>query len=261
MSAAPTPNKVPANKTRSPNYPSMNLEEAIGRLGVIYETQRRYPATRDVLARLMGYGSLNGASATTVSALAKYGLIEGHGDNLRVSEMGQDLMLHRKGDPEYTTALRTAAFMPAFFRELHEQYPYGLPGEHAVRAVLTKRGFNPKAIDGAVRAYRDTMEFVDADTGGAVAESPVDSLPEVAMQTQPFEAVPMDSPHPSTLTRMMVLLPASRSAEIIFRGGEPTQRDLEFLRRHLELSEEMLASDGPARPRDRAAEDTLTDTN
>lgn len=249
------PPKPTVNKTRSPNYPSISLEDALARLKVIYETQRRYPATRDVLARLMGYGSLNGASATTVSALAKYGLIEGHGDNLRVSEMGQDLMLHRKGDPEYTTALRAAAFMPAFFRELRDQYPYGLPGEHAVRASLVKRGFNPKAIDGAIRSYRDTMEFVDAETGETVAESPVDSLPEVAMQTQPFEATPLALPHPSSLPPMTVMLSPSLSAEISFRGGEPTPRDLKFLRRYLELSEEALASDGPVSAQGRAEAD------
>lgn len=179
---------IPAapGKTRSPNYPAIALEEAVARLKRIYDEQRRYPATRDVLVKLMGYGSLNGASATVVSALSKYGLLEGHGDTLRVSEMGQDLVLHRKGDPEYTAALRAAALMPTFFRELRDQYPHGLPSEHSLRASLIKRGFNPKAIDGAIRAYRDTMEFVDAETGDSLADSPDNSPAEVAMQTQPI---------------------------------------------------------------------------
>jgi hypothetical protein len=173
-------------KARSPNYPVIGLEEAIQRLKAIYEKQQRYPASRDTFAKLMGYGGLHGASATVVSALSKYGLLEGHGDTLRVSEMGQDLILHRKGDPEYTEALRTAAFMPAFFREMREQYPYGLPSEHSLRASLIKRGFSPKAIDPAVRAYRDTIEFVDAETEGYDTEESVDTHNEMAMQTQPM---------------------------------------------------------------------------
>lgn len=212
------------NKTRSPNYPAISLKEAVDRLRVIYETQRRYPATRELLATLMGYKSLNGASATMVSALAKYGLIEGHGDNLRVSEMGQDLILHRKGDPEYTTALRTSAFMPTFFRELRDEYPYGLPGEHAIRATLIKRGFNPKAIDGAIRSYRDTMDFVDAEVGVPSSESLADSLPEAAMQTQAgtYKPEPDFSPAPPTDPLMKsIQLPLSISEWATLQAAFP----------------------------------------
>lgn len=180
MSAAMTS----SGKTRSPNYPAVGLEDAVQRLKRIYETQRRYPATREILVKLMGYGTLNGASSTVVSALSKYGLLEGQGEKLRVSEMGQDIVLHRKGDQEYTEAIRTAAFMPAFFRELRDQYPDGLPSEHSLRATLIKRGFNPKAIDGAVRAYRDTIEFVNAEADGFVAEVQEDSSSDVTAQSR-----------------------------------------------------------------------------
>lgn len=159
--------QINPRKTRSPNYPAIGLEEAIQRLKTIYDKQQRYPATREVLAQLLGYKGLNGASATVVSALSKYGLLEGYGETLRVSELGQDLALHRKGDPEYTEGIRAAALMPAFFQEMRDQYPTGLPHDHSLRAALTKRGFNPKSIDSAVRGYRDTMEFVEAEAGGS----------------------------------------------------------------------------------------------
>lgn len=202
-------------KTRSPNYPAIGLAEAIDRIKAIYAEQQRYPTTRAVLAQQMGYGSLNGASATILSALSKYGLLEGYGDNLRVSELGQDLVLHRKGDPEYTAALRTAAARPAFFQQLREQYPYGLPSEHSLRAALIKRGFNPKAIDGSVRAYRDTLEFVDAEIGDSTVESPEESLPEATMQTQLNSAVnpPPFSPPLSDPNLRSFMLPLSISGE------------------------------------------------
>ncbi|MDQ3692285.1 MAG: hypothetical protein M3464_01475 [Chloroflexota bacterium] len=185
-------------KQRSPNYPAINLAEAIARLKKIYEKQRRYPTTREVLVQLMGYKSLNGASATVVSALSKYGLLEGQGDQLRVSEMGENLALHRRGDPEYAAALQTAALLPSFFRELRDQYPGGLPSEHSLRAALTRRGFTSKAIDSAVRAYRDTIEFVDAELGSSVAEPPGQSTPGVAMQAhqQPATNPPSDPTAP-----------------------------------------------------------------
>jgi len=148
-------------------------------LKVIYEKQQRHPTTRDTFAKLLGYGGLNGASAAIVSALSKFGLLEGHGEKLRVSEMGQDLVLHRQGDTEYATALQTAAFTPAFFRELRDQYPSGLPSEHSLRASLIKRGFNPKAIDGAVGAYRDTLAFLDQESEDTIAPLPDSFAPPI----------------------------------------------------------------------------------
>lgn len=201
-------------KTRSPNYPAISLEEAMNRLRSIYEKQRRYPATREVLVKLMGYSSLNGASAPVISALGKYGLLEGHGEQLRVSEMGQDLALHRKGDQEYAAAVRTAAFMPTFFRELRDQFPDGLPSEHSLRATLMKRGFTSKAIDGAIRVYRDTLDFVSSETGGDVLESKGDLTPREGMQASPFDRAsnPAHSPPlPVDLRQRVVALPLSVS--------------------------------------------------
>lgn len=196
-------------KTRSPNYPAINLEEAIQRLKTIYDKQQRYPATREVLAQLMGYKGLNGASATVISALSKYGILEGYGDTLRISELGQDLVLHRTGDPEYSVALRSAAFMPVFFQELRDQYPSGLPHDHSLRATLIKRGFNAKSIDNAVRAYRDTMEFLNAESGAifedASRNQPADEvMPPQAQGVR--SAIGQNAPSPG---QRVVALPLS----------------------------------------------------
>jgi hypothetical protein len=215
-----------ARKSRSPNYPAISLEEAVQRLKAIYDKQQRYPASRETFAQLMGYGGLHGASATVVSALSKYGLLEGQGDTLRVSELGQDLVLHRKGDREYTEALRTAAYMPTFFREMRDQYPYGLPSEHSLRANLIKRGFNPKAIDGAVRTYRDTVEFVDAETEGFATDLPGDTRDEAVMQTQPTPATTFYGTSPSgDATQRTVALPLSVTEWATLQAAFPLSED------------------------------------
>ena len=152
-----------AARTRSPNYPSMGLREAVEYIRTIHSSQRRYPASREVLVKLMGYKSLSGAAATAVSSLSKYGLIEGHGDSLRVSELGQDLALHRKGDKEYADALAIAGSRPAFFRQLDTDFPDGLPAEHSIQAYLVKQGFNDRAISLALKPYRDTKDFLRSD--------------------------------------------------------------------------------------------------
>jgi hypothetical protein len=152
--------QVTKSKLRSPNYPGHSLKEAIDRIRVIYESQRQYPSTRETFARLLGYKGISGTSITVLSSLTKYGLMEGSGENLRVSDIGQDLALHREGDEEFARAVQEAAFRPAFFRELHDQYPDGLPSEHALNAFLKKRGFSDSAIVDAVKSYTETMALL-----------------------------------------------------------------------------------------------------
>lgn len=149
------------SKSRSPNYPTISLREAIVRTRSIYDKQRGYPTTREVLAKLLGYGSLNGASARVISALSKFGLLEGSGDKLRVSALGQELVRHQRADSEYAEAISRAAFMPVLFRDLRSQYPDGLPSEHSLQASLIQRGFNPKSVGNVIRIYRDTVKLVD----------------------------------------------------------------------------------------------------
>lgn len=148
------------SRQRSPNYPSINLEEAIQRITTIYEQQRKNPADREVFAQILGYKGINGASVKVISSLSKYGLLEGSGGNLRVSSAGEDLALHRPGDAEYASAVQAAGNAPAFFRELAVEYPDGLPSDHAIRATLIKRGFHPQAVEPALQSYRETLDFM-----------------------------------------------------------------------------------------------------
>jgi len=177
--------------TRSPNYPTVSLGEAITRIKAIYQKEHTHPAEREVLAKALGYSGLNGASATLLSALSKYGLLEVAKDGrFKVSALALDLILHRKGDPEYTAAIRRAAFLPALFRDLHEMYGDTLPSEHNFRAYLVKKGFNPKTVDGVIRSYRDTIEFVDGETEGATTDPSDEHEFEVPMQVLPVAPAP-----------------------------------------------------------------------
>ncbi len=253
------------SKTRSPNYPVLSLGEAIQRLRVIYDKQRRYPTTREVLAQLLGYGGINGASATILSTLGKYGLLEGQGEQLRVSEMGQDLILHRKGDPEYDAALRAAAFKPILFRELREQYPNGLPSEHSLRAVLIKRGFSPRATDTAIRAYRDTISLVSDEVSAPYADLDDLTESEVAMMTQaqtggyasPERSWEGRSPIVPTMPEVAQRespahfswpLTGNLVAEVAFRGADITPEDIDTLQDYLNIAKRALARRTPLAP-------------
>jgi len=186
---------------RSPNYPAISLPEAITKIDGVFRKEHKHPTPREVLAQAIGYGSLNGASASMISALHKYGLLESVGNkgHYKVSEDAIDILLHRPGESERIAAILRTAFMPQLFSELHNHYGDSLPSEQNIRTYLLKRDFNPKTVGGVIRAYRDTIEFVNAETKGSYAES-VDELQEMPMQTQMVKQVPSTTDRRGVIT-------------------------------------------------------------
>lgn len=165
-------------KGRSPNYPCLTLSEAIGRVAKVYKTEHTHTAARDVVAKDLGYNTLNGASLTVLGALKRYGLLEDAGDGLRVSANAVALLELDAGDPEHKRAIQAAAYQPSFFSDLKSEYGQTLPSDSNLRDQLIKKGFLPKAANEVIRIYHDNLEFVEGgETPPAPAQSGTISLP------------------------------------------------------------------------------------
>jgi hypothetical protein len=154
-------------RSRSPEYPAIGLLEAIERVDAVYNSGvYRSPLTKQSFAEHMGYKSLSGASLPVLSALAKYGLIEGRGDDTRISELAVNIIAHPPSSPERAKAIRDAASKPELFAELDRRYHGGKTTDQAIRSYLLTRGFIPPAADAAIRAYRETKELVRTESDG-----------------------------------------------------------------------------------------------
>lgn len=147
-------------KGRSPNCPTITLREALDRGRKVYAEEHTHPADRKVIAEDLGYSGLSGASATMIGALRQYGVLEGRGEGLRISDDAVTAFEMPVGSPEYSEAVKRLAFQPALFGELHSQYGDRLPGEANLRHLLIKKGFLPDTADDAIRTYRDNLELV-----------------------------------------------------------------------------------------------------
>lgn len=168
-------------RVRSPNYPALSLPEAIEKAAALYRTLHTHAAPREVAAKGMGYNSLNGASATAISALHKYGLLERDGDEVKVSQRALRI-LHPHSPEEKLAAIHEAAEAPQLFAELAERFPGRLPNEDLLRNYLVRKGFAPSAISAVILAYRDTVEFAGRDVAGY--DSRAEPAPEPSrMQT------------------------------------------------------------------------------
>lgn len=152
-----------ATKARSPNYPAISLPKAIDLTAKLYNEAHTHKASSAVVASALGYNGLNGASMGVISALKKYGLIEGVGDNeFKVSKDGLTIVVDPKSSIDRATAILRAAFRPTLFAELRAQYGDKPPkSDEFLRAFLLKKGFVQNVVDIPIRTYRETMELVE----------------------------------------------------------------------------------------------------
>lgn len=147
-------------RTRSPNYPAFGLSTAIEKARLLYESQQLHAAPREVVAKGIGYNSLNGASATAISAMHKYGLLEKSGQDIKLSERAMQI-LHPQSKEERSAAMKAAAVQPSLFAELAERFPGKVPNDELLRNYLIRNRFAPSAVSAVILAYRETMELVD----------------------------------------------------------------------------------------------------
>lgn len=179
-------------RTRSPNYPSLSLPEAIDKVRLIYQSQHTHGAPREVVVKSMGYTGINGASATAISALSKYGLLEGRGDEIRVSDRAMRFLNPLNGQ-ERSEAIQEAAKEPALFKELADKFPGPLPNEEVLRNYLIRHGFAPAAVAGVILAYRETLAYVEREAHGPIAASTETS--ESGADKPPLAAPAINSPN------------------------------------------------------------------
>lgn len=189
-------------RARSPEYPAISLKEAIDRVKMIYDKDYQNPLPKEVIAAHMGYKSLSGASLPMISALTKYGLLEGRGNDTRVSDLAVALIAHPSGSPEYQEALRTASTAPELFAELDAKFLGGKASDQAIRSYLLTNKFIPGAADAAIRAYRDTKALVEA-SGAGYTGAPKQEAQEMQALGQEANAI-LDA-KPSAIKRPMTL--------------------------------------------------------
>ena len=147
-------------RIRSPNYPQIGLGAAIERVRMIYKAERQNRVDRDTAVKLMGFSGYNGASAGVLSAVLKFGLLEGAGEkDMKVSDLAVRILVPHT-EKEKGDAISEASQKPPLFVELSERWPNDPPSDPSLRSYLTRRGFADSALEGVMKSYWDTLGLV-----------------------------------------------------------------------------------------------------
>jgi hypothetical protein len=173
----------------------------------LYRELHGHSAPREDIAKAMGFNTLNGASATAISALHKYGLIEGGGDNIKVSDRALRI-LHPHSPEEKAEAIQEAASEPQLFNDLADRFPGGLNNEALVRNYLIRAGFAPSAVPAVITAYRETSEMVDREQ--RTHDSPREQTREHDDMLDPQNRLREPPPMPPTSAQVIGLLADGR---------------------------------------------------
>lgn len=189
-------------RIRSPNYPQLSLGEALDRVRKIHAKENHLAAPREVIAKHLGYGGMNGASAKTISAIAKYDLLEeAGGDKMKVSSLALSILFPKDGQ-EKASAIRRAAFSPSLFSDINAEWEGHQPSDDSLRSWLIRRNFASDAVDRVIESYRDTVALVAQETGAydspAAPVAPPASEDPMQPATNAPPSPPTAPPPPST---------------------------------------------------------------
>ena len=187
---------------RSPNYPSVSLEEAIQALTELYQGVGRGKFTASDAARAWGYTSTSGPTKRRMSSLRQYGLIEGKkGDTPVVSTRALTLVLRNQASREYQQALREAATSPPLFSELVESMASAAP-DALKQNLVVERNFTDEGAGRFINVFKATIALAnlsESDNMARQEEDHWDGLNEDE-EEEPVTPPPPPAAQPGTMT-------------------------------------------------------------
>jgi hypothetical protein len=236
------------DRSRSPRYPSYALEDSIGHAGKIYAGVHRSPVDSDTAFRLMGFAGKSGASAKALGSMRQYGLIEGIGENTRISDLSLKILEPASAD-ERAEAVVHASTAPDVFRSISDRFNGKIPSvDEPIRAFLIRElGFSKSGADECISALRKTLAYVRIFEAESDSSQPIiqESAVSSNSQTAPSELATQPVSAPSLANAgefMRVRLSRDCTVELRFEG-KLESKALENLLRYIELQKEVWLED------------------
>ena len=229
--------KIKKSRTRSPNYPSIGLEESIQRARELQEAAGNNPILVSTAWKVWDYKKSSGNQV--VAALDAFELldVEGVGDKRRVqltTEARKILAEHS----DTSDILAELGVKPDLHKELWDKYAGELPPSDQVIAEYLEfeRDFNPKYINKFIEQFRDTLEFADVTKPDEIFSSDKSEIKEPRQDgqmrqasSQPPRSVNNSNDSPKEVD-LKFRLSKDRAVVLNFIGnGELTQEDIQFV--------------------------------
>jgi hypothetical protein len=149
--------------SRSPSYPQMGLTRCLDLLRRLYEGIHRGAVGTAEAQQMMGFTPRSGSGLAALSALKRFGLIDGRDPTIRITNLGMSI-LEPINAQERRSAIKEAAYSPPLFAEMVQAFGGKLPADPVIRAKLVReKGFTSSGVDAFIRSLRDTVSLVHSE--------------------------------------------------------------------------------------------------
>ena len=157
-------------KGRSASYPSCNLREAVEAIDKIKKGLGNSPFNRDNGAKALGYGGVNGASASKIGALVHFGLLERVGGAYKVSTLAERIVLP-KSDEDKQLAIVEAAKIPKLYSSLFDIYQNSSLPAMLSNILVHDHRIEPSVSKKAANDFTESMEYAGLLKNGVLVTS------------------------------------------------------------------------------------------
>jgi len=164
-------------RTRSPNYPAINLKAAVEKARTIYQSStKRHAVGPEVIGQVWGNKPKSSAFKLALAAMQYFGLLAEapNGDHklLKLTPLALDIIADfPAGSDEHREAIQKAALMPKVHAELWSRWGAGLPPDGEIRRYLVReRGFNDNTVGDFIAEYKATLSFAKLTGDGTLEE-------------------------------------------------------------------------------------------
>ncbi|MFN3233213.1 MAG: hypothetical protein ACE363_13810 [Alphaproteobacteria bacterium] len=234
----------------------MPLDKAIDYTRKVYEGAHRAEIDPETAVQLMGYQGLSGGSRAVLAATRQYGLLEGRGDQIRVSELALRIFEPESREEELSSRSE-AALRPDLYFEIIDQFDGEIPSREVIRAFLVRsKGFSSQGAQKFYEVFEKSLADIEIPkrtpqpNQGVVALGPSETvyLPGATSAGHKFvePALDVDSARHATLDysaaddvseRLECRISTKAIARVNF-SGPVTRQAVEKLIAFLELSKD-----------------------
>ena len=181
-------------KQRSPNFPGVDLAEAVKLMQKLYDRERRSQFPVESAAAAWEYKGPSGPVRVRIGALRQYGLIVREGKDSKLTDRALTLALRNSASREHHDALRAAALTPELFREFQETRT-DASDESLRHHLILEKHFTQEGADRCIKAYRGTINAAGLTEYDTISRSDDDEFPDVDQE----EPVVIETSHQRTV--------------------------------------------------------------
>jgi hypothetical protein len=156
------------SRERSPSYPNIPIEKAIGKTCSIYRTLGTRHSSGLEITRAMGHAGLHDDH---LAALRRYALLEGRAQQMCLTPLAALVALLEASPwhPDRVRAVRHASYSPEVFSSLQRRFGDGhVPPQPTCYEWLIARGFTHRGASRVFLVYRANVRFLRGLTSGSV---------------------------------------------------------------------------------------------